>query len=110
VTALPAPFSVRVLAQSDRHVRVVVVGELDLATAEKLDDALAAQMARHRHVLLDLSELTFMDSTGVTVLLNAIGAAKLNGWNLGISDALTAPVRRVLHLTGAEAILPLVEE
>jgi len=106
----PDPFAVRAIALSERAIRVVVTGELDLATVPQLEAALTLEMEREQEVVLDLSELSFMDSTGVAVILGAINNAKVNGWNFSVRDAMSFPVRRVLALTGVDAILPLVEE
>ena len=49
---------------------VVASGEIDLATSPSLREALAALADnRPRLVLLDLSEVTFLDSTGMSVLV-----------------------------------------
>ncbi|MCW2966669.1 MAG: hypothetical protein JWM71_441 [Solirubrobacteraceae bacterium] len=106
----PQPFTMRTIADSDRSVRIVVEGEIDMATAPELTNALAAEMTAHRSVLLDLRGVGFMDSTGVGVLINAINDAKVNGWNLGVTAGLTPPVRRVLELTGTLAMVPFVED
>ena len=44
-------------------------GEIDLSTAPILRHALAAAVARGRHVVVDLSEVAFIDSTGFRELL-----------------------------------------
>ena len=57
-------------------VRVRVAGELDLATAPLLEQTLRCAEGRARMVLLDLHELTFMDSAGLHVIVNATARAK----------------------------------
>ena len=53
-------------------VAISPIGELDMATADDLDDALTVAMECGPAVLLvDLEGLTFMDSTGVRVLFEA---------------------------------------
>jgi len=42
-----------------------LVGELDLAFADAFDDAVRVEADAHAPVVLDLSELTFVDSTGI---------------------------------------------
>jgi stage II sporulation protein AA (anti-sigma F factor antagonist) len=56
-------------------------------------------------IVIDLSELTFMDSTGVRLLVTAHARSRAD------SDRLTlvrgrAAVQRVLELTGVDALLP----
>jgi anti-anti-sigma factor len=70
-------------------------GEIDVATAPELVEAAAAVLASGAlDVWLDLSEVTFMDSTGVKVLLDTRGALSGTG-------------RRVLQIAGVEGDLPL---
>jgi anti-anti-sigma factor len=110
VAALPPNFFVRVLAVSSDAARIVVGGEIDLATGPALRDALAEQMGHGQAVVLDLSGVTFIDSSGLAVLIEAVTAAKVDGWSLGVVSNLPPAVRRLLELTGLEAVLPLVED
>ena len=51
---------------------IVVGGELDLSAAPALRDALARAIDRHQaHVIVDLTDATFADSTAIGVLLHA---------------------------------------
>jgi anti-sigma B factor antagonist len=54
-----------------------LIGEVDLATAPQLRDALAELSTSE--IVLDLSELTFMDSSGLGVLLTFAGTRNGNG-------------------------------
>jgi anti-anti-sigma factor len=59
-----------------------VAGELDIATAQQLEPALRAAEIRARRVVLDLRELTFMDSSGVHVIVDASNRARRTGRQL----------------------------
>jgi anti-sigma B factor antagonist len=48
-----------------------LAGELDLSSAELLTDALEPKLAAGGRIVLDLSELQFMDSTGLQVLIRS---------------------------------------
>ncbi|MDA0164924.1 STAS domain-containing protein [Solirubrobacter ginsenosidimutans] len=83
---------------------LVLHGELDIATAPELVEILH-RMRRQRHaVVLDLAEITFMDSTGLTTLMDAHLAAEGNGWSFEIRRASPA-VRRVFDLAGVGRLL-----
>jgi anti-sigma B factor antagonist len=70
-------------------------GEIDLESADEFEQAVSSAMARGAFVL-DFSDVTFMDSTGLRVLLKA--AARTNGVPLTIADP--APVvRRLFEIT-----------
>ena len=78
-------------------------GELDLATAPRLEHALAEA---GDDVLLDLRGLTFMDSTGVRVLLEAAEGA---GPGLRMIVPAGGDVRVTIEETGIAPLLPLVD-
>ena len=87
------------------RVRVVVRGELDIATAELLDAALMDLAGRRRTVVLDLSELGFIDSTGLTLLFRLHEHAGRNGWRLSVRSRCSRPVRRALEISRFDEIL-----
>lgn len=92
--------------QSADLVRVTVTGEIDLATAEEFRAALLGAVIAGfpRRIEVDLAGVTFLDCSGLSVLLGARGAADRVGCRLGI----TAPpplIRRVLEATGVLGIL-----
>jgi len=84
---------------------VRVRGELDVATASALEKLLLRPREPGEHVRLDLSELGFMDSTGLRVLLRAQQAAESGGWEVSLVG-ISAPVRRLFDLSGVHAALP----
>ena len=87
---------------------VRVTGELDLATAPILAQALSQAEERGQRVVLDLRELTFMDSAGVHVILEASLRANASGRVLVLVRG-PAHVDRVLDLTRASDSLEIVD-
>jgi anti-sigma B factor antagonist len=85
--------------------RVALRGELDLGSAPQLERALAA--AGDGEVLLDLRGLTFMDSTGVRVLLEA---AERGGPGLRMLPPANGDARVTIDVTGIAPLLPLVHD
>lgn len=96
VTNIPL-FNIEISSENG-VVRIAVSGELDVATAPQLDAALQKQPDVAARVVLDLSRVSFMDSTGLRVLLQAHDVAQARGRQLTIvpSDSVT----RVIRLTG----------
>jgi anti-anti-sigma factor len=88
-------------------VRLAVAGDLDLATAPvlagHLDDV---GRAGGPAVVLDLGCLTFLDSSGVVLLIGAARRAEQEGWTLSIV-ATPPQARHVLELCGLLDVLPL---
>ena len=80
---------------------VQVVGELDLAVADRLDEVLAAA-AECETVLIGLERCEFIDSTGIAVILRAHNRMRAHGRRLAVY-APTAQVLRVLSATGLTA-------
>ena len=108
LASLPTPFVVDVSAGAGGAVSIRVAGELDVATAPELGEALRRQAALGRDVVLDLAGVEFIDSTGVVVVWQAIAEAKMRGCELSIRDALPPSVRRIMDLTALLPELPLV--
>lgn len=89
--------STRDLDPDTREVRIA--GELDLAVAGRLDEVLTAAVAECGRILVGLEECSFIDSSGIAVLLRARNRMEEEGKQL----ALYAPgdqVLRVLSMTG----------
>ncbi len=104
------PFTVRVVSTGERAVRVLVAGELDLGTSERFDEVVTRALTDADEVVLDLSSVTFIDSTGLSSLLAGVGASHLRDRKLVISSRLGAQPRRLLQVAGIESALPLVDD
>ena len=88
-------------ARPDRS-RVVLVarGELDLATRPTLENALDdLRRAGWDHILLDVRELSFIDSTGLSLLLATDRNATEHGWTFELTQGGPA-VARMLEIVG----------
>jgi anti-sigma B factor antagonist len=78
---------------------VSVRGSLDITNAAKLKTAVLDGILRHcRRLDLDLSRVTFLDSTGLGVLARASKLCRLEGVDLRLVRP-SAAVRRVLDMT-----------
>ena len=90
-------------------VAVVVVGEIDLATVDAVQAEIDAARAETRHVLLDLREVTFIDSAGVRLVLEGSRALAADGGELVVVRG-GPEVRRVFDLVGLDGRVPMVDE
>jgi anti-sigma B factor antagonist len=99
-----------ITSQEGTAVRVLARGELDLATADRLERAIAdaERRAGGGSLVLDYSGLEFMDSTGLQVLLDADVRAERDGRPL-VVVAGDGEARRVLELADALARLTVAE-
>jgi anti-anti-sigma factor len=82
-----------------------LIGELDLGTAPMLEDRLRQLRNDSVSVRLDLSDLRFMDSTGLHVLIRAVQDSRADGWHLEVDPDVSPPVRRLLQLVNVEGFL-----
>lgn len=97
----PAPnltVDVTVLDGSRRRLRVA--GELDLATAAVLESHLTAELDGRHDVELELAEVSFVDSTGLRVLVEGSRRAADRGVQLVLLVPLPPQMQRVLEVTG----------
>jgi anti-sigma B factor antagonist len=88
---------------------LALAGELDVANAtEAYKRMLGLQLRPGGQLVLDLSELTFMDSTGIRLILQAGELARMHGAALVVVRP-PAAVMRVLELVGLDEQLDLVD-
>ena len=104
---LPLPFSVQLHRQGDRVV-LALYGEFDLAGAPEARACVRRLAGPRCRLIVDLRGLSFIDSSGVAVLIEAAARARSNGWELGIVPSEHADVRGVFRITGLEEHLPFV--
>ena len=98
----------------DQHTLVMALqGELDLGTAAQLSDPLqAAIKGGARSVVVDMTDVTFIDSTGLMVLLNGLRSLFREGGRLVLACS-NPTVLRLFEITGTDAtftIAPTREE
>ena len=98
------PFRVDV-ARDDGLVRIALVGEFDLAATAQVEPILRKSGTERR--VLDLRDVTFMDSSGLRLILSANAAARREGWALQIVPGPPA-VQRVFEICGVRDELPFV--
>ena len=101
----PQAFAVDVQRRNDVAI-VQPHGELDLATVETLRAALDGVENAGR-LVLDLRSLSFIDSTGLRLLVALHQRAQRDGFQLALV-APAAPADRAIRLSGLDQVLPFV--
>jgi anti-sigma B factor antagonist len=85
--------------------RIRVAGELDLASREHFERALSAAESYGRTaVVLNLENLVFMDSTGLSAILSALKRAEDSGRTLQVHGARDE-IQRILAISGLHWLL-----
>ncbi len=99
------------LAVADGTATLTVEGQVDLSCADRFISCLReVRDADPRAFVIDLRETTFIDSTGLSLLLKADGLARQNHFELQIVRSGAKIVQAVLEATGVEKFLPFVDE
>jgi anti-anti-sigma factor len=89
------------------RVRLTISGELDLSTVGVLARHLDERLRESPDTLtLDMSDLTFMDSSGLRQLIELDERATRDAWTLTLIPSRHSAAATVLRLTGADRALP----
>jgi anti-sigma B factor antagonist len=104
----PDEFSIQEDAQDDRYT-LILAGELDLASAPTLEAATARLCAAGAsEIVLDLSRLAFIDSTGLRTILSSMSLCEKHLCNFWLIPGPRA-VQRLFELAGILKRLPFRE-
>jgi anti-anti-sigma factor len=105
----PANDSLEIDVQiADDRTLVTLSGDLDASTATLLYDQLSdLEIQDVQHVVLDLAQVSFMDSTGLSVIVTEHKRLLHAGGGLTIF-APPSSVRRLFEITGLDAVLDIV--
>jgi stage II sporulation protein AA (anti-sigma F factor antagonist) len=79
-------------------------GEIDHHTGDQLRHALDVTGTARPRIVIDMRQVTFMDSSGINILIAAYQNVTAAGGRLRLA-APTDPVQRVLQLVGVDAII-----
>jgi anti-anti-sigma factor len=108
-SAHDGPFGLHAAATGSTY-RVTLRGEFDLAAVDLVEDALERAYEGEVRVLdIDLAPLTFLDSSGLRVILGAADRAASHGVELRLRRG-GETVQRVFAITGLDQALPFVDE
>ena len=90
---------------------VALRGEIDLSTSPLLRATLTSLIDAGAHdVTVDLSEVSFVDSTGLGVLVGALQLLQARGGDALFIRGVGPAVRRVFELTGLDAVFSVASD
>ena len=86
-----------------------VTGEVDLANAARLGRALTRAIPNDAvGVVIDLSETSYLDSSGVSLVFDLAERMKSRQQELRVAVPADAPLRRVLQVVNLESVVPIL--
>ena len=98
-------------ARVDTAAYLVLIGELDLSCTKRFKEALAKAVADDTdHLVIDLRSVTFIDSTGLALLLKADTMAREDGFRLHVVRSPTEIVIAVFEASGVNSLLPFCDD
>ena len=89
---------------SSGHVLVIPSGELDIAEKGRLDDLFEAATQVSSHLIADLSDVTFLDSTALSSILRWHQTAEVLGGEL-VLTGVSLRIRTLLEITQLDKVL-----
>jgi anti-sigma B factor antagonist len=102
------PLRVHVNRGDDGSSVLELAGELDLSTIARMEAPLLEQVRQRPAVVVDLSQLSFIDSSGIGVLIKAFQTA--NGTRMNVVIGRGSQVERVFRIAGIGHVLPVYFE
>ncbi len=101
----------RLRLEPDGEVAVAALsGEVDLSNSRELGDRIAgAGLEARRGIVVDLSDVTFLDSAGVAALYAIVRRLSDAGRAVAVVAPETRPVRQTLVLTSLHTMIPVEE-
>ena len=96
--------------QAAGRTTLLLSGEFDASCVLRFERLVRTAMDNPLpYVEIDMREVTFIDSTGLALLLRTEGASRQDGFELEILRSPAAAVRSALEASGLERVLPFVE-
>lgn len=94
-----------------RSVTVVIAGELDHCAAPQIRRVLDEVLLDPQviHMVLDLENLTFMDSSGIGVLLGRLRLLQSRGGSLSVMN-MQPPVEKLFRLSGMQRVIGIEQK
>jgi anti-sigma B factor antagonist len=94
----------------DRRIRVIaIIGELDMAAAPSFEQALLDSVNGNEPVILDLSQVSFMDSTAIGAMLAVRRRAELRPSRFAVVCEAGSEIERTLHYMGLDSAFSIVQ-
>ena len=106
----PTQFSIEQSAGGDGRCKLAIAGELDISSSSQVEDEVNRALADGAtSVEIHLSDVSFIDSTGLRTFLQLNQRAESDGWRLRLAS-LSEPVTTLLEVTGLGEELSITDD
>jgi stage II sporulation protein AA (anti-sigma F factor antagonist) len=95
-----------VLKEKKKSVVVKIIGEIDQHNAEELRESVdkAFDRSRCKHMIFDFSAVSFMDSSGIGLLIGRYKSVKVRGGSVAIAG-MNRELSRIYAISGLKKIM-----
>jgi len=100
--------TITVVGETDDIVAVCLNGEFDIANTAALVEEIDRALLDKKHLIIDLSDATFIDSTVINALFHAAKAARAEERTVILQLGTEPIVERLIEITGIEQVLSRV--
>jgi anti-anti-sigma factor len=97
--------AVHVVPETDEIVAVCLEGEFDMANTAALVEQLDHALSDNMHLVIDLSQTTFIDSTVINALFHASKVAKTRDRTVVLQLGTAPVVERLIEITDIERVI-----
>jgi anti-anti-sigma factor len=102
--------AIRVYSETDGIVAVCLSGDFDLTNASVAREHIDSALESGNHLIVDLTEATFIDSSVINVLFGAAKAVAGRNQTVVLQVATALVVERALELVAIESVLPCARD
>ena len=87
---------------------ITLTGEIDLQTSPKAREQILKTLKNNQHVLVEMAEVEYIDSSGIASLVEGFQDAKSRKLNFGLVN-ISAATQQVLTLARLDKIFPIFD-
>jgi anti-sigma B factor antagonist len=98
--------SVGQITEQDGCIVIALDGEIDLETAPAVRKALLDHLKKGKNLLIDLAQVSYIDSSGIASLVEGLQMARKQGHDLALV-AVSQRAHRVLELARLDKVFTL---
>ncbi|HEX4819403.1 MAG TPA: STAS domain-containing protein [Acidimicrobiales bacterium] len=96
---------VTVSSQGD-HVSISIEGEIDLSNADQIEEDITTAIPNHcTSASVDLTDVTYVDSVGMRVFFNLVAQLRTAQIELKVIAPPSSPARRIVDISGLNAVV-----